>query len=954
VARVVYGSIINPGVRPLSGSGVSAVGPKDNPSTVVVAHNAGLHVGQIVTSGSTAELPSGLVSRITAIKSGRSKDTLFLKPVPVTDAVPVIDTGAVTPTTDQAETSALLGLKVESDISRACGLSAQDKLTPIVRLDGMNVNADIRATPWGGGPKADLVVSSHWMFGFKLETTGAVSCAKEVAAPEIPFDIPVGPVVVPAYVAMPVTADISLSGETTAQATYSWESQIGMRTHRAGPLLIPKPVFDVSHPSANLSISTTPKISVEGGVDLEVGLGIRSLKSDIFFKAGTSLEAALEPSNCHLDWKLGNFSAGGRAGPFSISTPDFTAVTHRVWTGCGSGPGSGGGPPTHPPPTENPNIHLGNLSFGALPTGQQTIEHLTASGGTPPYSFAIWNDPGNVANVPSWVNVASDGIVTIDPPAGTNQSVSFYVYASDATGQHSPFKRDQIAFSVSGGGGGGMSWTAIGLPVPAGGEAGSAFYSFGVFSQRVACSTAGICVLAGSYYDTNGFRHSMIETFADGTWTATQPPVPAGGEAGSADFSSSLVACSSADLCLVSGEYQDNTNGFRHSMIETLVDGTWTATQPPVPAGGEAGSAWFGTLACPGAGFCVASGSYGTSSGLVETLVDDTWTPTAAPSYGDGAAGGVDYSTLTCSNPDSCVELGYDSYPGSREEYTLIETFADGTWTATQPPVPAGGEAGSALLSKLACSPAGPCVALGEYRDASSGRWTGLIETFADGTWTATQPPVPAGGEAGSGTLGWRTLACSTMGTCMAFGYYHDTSGGSRNMVDTFANGTWTVAEAPVAAGGKAGSIYIEEVSCPTANSCVAFGDYNDTFGNEHDLIETLADGTWRAIQPPVPAGGEAGSGGLVPLLACSAGGACVGIGHYKDTSGQWQGMIETLADGIWTATQRPVPAGGVSAATASAPALACSAVGTCVIIDTYEDTSGSLHDMIETGKSGP
>jgi hypothetical protein len=227
----------------------------------------------------------------------------------------------------------------------------------------MSVEADVRATPWGGGPKADLVVSSRTTFGFKLNATGSVYCKKVIAAPEVPFAIPVGPIVIPGYVAMPVTAKISLSGETTTQATYSWSSQIGMRTRHAGPALIPTPVFSASAPSATFSASTNHKIAIEGGVDVEAGLGIHGLAS-LYVKAGTSLEAAMEPSNCHLDWKLGNLAAGGKVGLLSVGTPDFTGYTKRIWTGCtagaGSGMGSNGGPtspssdmPDYPPSTEH-------------------------------------------------------------------------------------------------------------------------------------------------------------------------------------------------------------------------------------------------------------------------------------------------------------------------------------------------------------------------------------------------------------------------------------------------------------------------------------------------------------------------------------------------------------------------------------------------------------------------
>jgi alpha-tubulin suppressor-like RCC1 family protein len=92
-----------------------------------------------------------------------------------------------------------------------------------------------------------------------------------------------------------------------------------------------------------------------------------------------------------------------------------------------------------------PSIHLGPANFGTLPDGQQTIEHLTATGGTPPYTYHFYNR----YPVPAWVTLAPDGTLTISPPTGDNGSYSFYVYVTDSTNQHSPFARDQTTFTTA-------------------------------------------------------------------------------------------------------------------------------------------------------------------------------------------------------------------------------------------------------------------------------------------------------------------------------------------------------------------------------------------------------------------------------------------------------------------------------------------------------------------------
>jgi hypothetical protein len=83
----------------------------------------------------------------------------------------------------------------------------------------------------------------------------------------------------------------------------------------------------------------------------------------------------------------------------------------------------------------NPAIHLGPASFGTLPAGRRTVEHLSASGGTPPYRFYIVPEPGG-PGVPPWLHLAADGTLTLETPPGS-ATVSLPVEVVDSNGEHS-------------------------------------------------------------------------------------------------------------------------------------------------------------------------------------------------------------------------------------------------------------------------------------------------------------------------------------------------------------------------------------------------------------------------------------------------------------------------------------------------------------------------------------
>jgi hypothetical protein len=83
----------------------------------------------------------------------------------------------------------------------------------------------------------------------------------------------------------------------------------------------------------------------------------------------------------------------------------------------------------------NPRIRLGNANFGTVIAGRRTVEHLTATGGKPPYRFYIHNEAELTA--PPWLQLAPDGTLVIEPPAGVVTSVRVRVYVVDSTGAYS-------------------------------------------------------------------------------------------------------------------------------------------------------------------------------------------------------------------------------------------------------------------------------------------------------------------------------------------------------------------------------------------------------------------------------------------------------------------------------------------------------------------------------------
>lgn len=150
---------------------------------------------------------------------------------------------------------------------------------------------------------------------------------------------------------------------------------------------------------------------------------------------------------------------------------------------------------------------------------------------------------------------------------------------------------------------------------------------------HIACPEVQDCVSVGMYYAANGdegISEGAIETLTATGSTFTEAPLPSSGTLGVLQS----VSCPGSTFCVAVGSYGSdgsNTSG----LIETFSDGQWTPTEAPAPAPGD--GVQLAQVVCSEVGECVAIGRYllpnGTlpGDGVIETLSDGSWTATAAP-----------------------------------------------------------------------------------------------------------------------------------------------------------------------------------------------------------------------------------------------------------------------------------------------------------------------------------
>ncbi len=283
-------------------------------------------------------------------------------------------------------------------------------------------------------------------------------------------------------------------------------------------------------------------------------------------------------------------------------------------------------------------------------------------------------------------------------------------------------------------------------------------------------------------------------------------------------------------------------------------------------------------------------------------------------------------------------------------------------WTAASGPLPTNGT--GAQLTSEACPGTHDCTAVGVYYTHVGS--VALVDTLSAGTWTATAAPEPANAStATDGVILW-SISCPAPGSCVAVGYYEDTGAYTYGLIDTLSAGTWTATEAPEPANAgtdadKHQHLSLSAVSCPSANSCTAVGDYYDTNGTQYGLIETFSGGSWTAIAGPGPNNLGINFGGdevsSLTTISCPAAGSCSAVGDYFDTNHYDYGLIEILSAGTWTATQAPEPANAGTDANETQDAyldsVSCPVVGNCIALGTYDDANHYGDGLIESLSGG-
>ena len=301
--------------------------------------------------------------------------------------------------------------------------------------------------------------------------------------------------------------------------------------------------------------------------------------------------------------------------------------------------------------------------------------------------------------------------------------------------------------------------------------------------------------------------------------------------------------------------------------------------------------------------------------------------------------GNAEVWSVSCASAGNCATVG-DYRDGGGHQQGFVVSEQHGRW-GTAIEVPGLGELNkgrNAQVLSVSCASPGNCAAGGYYGDRSrflnAGYGRGFVVSERNGRWgkAIEVPGLAALGGSGAVT----SVSCGAAGNCAAAGFY---ASGLQGFVAVERHGVWgTAIEVPgLAALNKYGQAQVWSVSCASAGSCAAVGDYEDSSGFQ-GFVADERNGVWgKAIEVPGLLALNKGKYAVVGSVSCGAAGNCAAGGSYWDRHDHYQGFVADERNGVWGKAIKVPGLGALNKrGNAEVTSVSCGSAGNCAAGGSY------------------
>ncbi len=407
------------------------------------------------------------------------------------------------------------------------------------------------------------------------------------------------------------------------------------------------------------------------------------------------------------------------------------------------------------------------------------------------------------------------------------------------------------------------------------------------------CSTATECTAVG-YYTKEGQVRPLAERLSAYKWTVQTMPVVSGAWLND-------ISCTSASSCVAVG--YKSVKGVGIEGFSMRWNGTeWSTLTAPGPKAEGWVEQRLGSIACPTAAACVATGTStneeGENAPYALSYNGSAWSLATLPTLKAGSS----LASVSCTSASACLAVGHAAEGG-----TLAVGWDGSKWTTRSSLTP---KEKTAWLAGVSCVGSLTCTTVG--KQLGGGETTPLAERVGE-IWTLESPPMPKA----SNSSGLSDVSCISAFSCIAVG---SDSYATRGLGEVWNGEKWTLLsgednQAPTS------------VSCGSTTSCWAVGTKN-TSELLVEIWEEEAPGMgWTHYATTKPLIPEGATSPRLTAINCSTATECTAVGYYTK-EGQVRPLAERLSAYKWTVQTMPVVSGAWLNDISCTSASSCVAVG--------------------------
>jgi hypothetical protein len=217
-------------------------------------------------------------------------------------------------------------------------------------------------------------------------------------------------------------------------------------------------------------------------------------------------------------------------------------------------------------------------------------------------------------------------------------------------------------------------------------------------------------------------------------------------------------------------------------------------------------------------------------------------------------------------------------------------------------------------------------MAVGNYQDGSQD--LAMAERWNGTAWSLTAPVQPS-----DTTSVLRGVSCASATSCVAVGDYFDASNAALTLIETWNGSTWSMATSPSPSSAVNN---LDGVSCVTAGHCTRVGRY---FGSVPlTLVESWNGSSWKVVTSPDPDASD----NLFFAVSCASASNCAAVGEAGS-----QNLAASYNGTAWTTRATPDP--GISNTLSG---VSCASAASCIAAG--QNAVGSVEQTLPCPGRGP